>query len=265
MQNPFPGGYTSVFQLCQTLDVKPARSFLDEEASTPQGLWPPFWYRGEICVLFSESNVGKSILAMQIARDIARQGCRVLYIDYELRTPQFQSRYGGADLPPLLHRATPAGSLGADLDIDAAFNDIVAAMMSDYEAIIVDNMTFLSDKIADPGKALQLMKRLKECGARSGCSLLLVCHTPKRDPRRPLTKADIAGSSNIINFADSAFAIGMSHLDPTLRYLKQIKVREGEFTHHGGNVLVGHIGRPSDNFLQLTPIMTQDEQLHLQQ
>lgn len=264
MSNPFPKGYRSVFQLCKTLTVKAATDYLAEDAAPPEALWAPFWHRGEICVFFSESNVGKSLVAMQIARDIAWQGRKVLYIDYELRTPQFQSRYGGCTLPAGLDRATPAGALGAELDIDSAFNDIVAAMMSGYDAIIVDNMTFLSEKISDPGKALGLMKRLKDSVSLHGCSLMLVCHTPKRDPRRPLTKADIAGSSNIINFADSAFAIGMSYLDPKLRYLKQIKVREGEFVHHGENVLVGHFDRSgNDNLIQFTPLLTQDERHHL--
>lgn len=45
-----------------------------EEASAepdPSQLWHEFWNEGELCCLFADSNAGKSILAVQIARDVA--------------------------------------------------------------------------------------------------------------------------------------------------------------------------------------------------
>ena len=39
---------------------------------TPRALWDSFWYEGELSCLFADSNVGKSILAVQIADRIAR-------------------------------------------------------------------------------------------------------------------------------------------------------------------------------------------------
>ena len=38
----------------------------------PRALWKSFWYEGELSCLFADSNVGKSILAVQIADRIAR-------------------------------------------------------------------------------------------------------------------------------------------------------------------------------------------------
>ena len=58
----------------------------------PKPLFDPFWYEGEIGCLFADSNVGKSILAMQIAAGIAKEQ-RVLYFDFELSEKQFQLRY----------------------------------------------------------------------------------------------------------------------------------------------------------------------------
>lgn len=270
---PFPDGYKSVFNICKALDVKTASETLGIPTPEVKPLWPPFWHEGEISVLFAESNAGKSILAMQIARDIAAgvnsvvesdvEPRRVLYIDYELRDSQYLSRYKGAKMPPLLHRATPSANAYTDLDAETAFGDIIAAIASGYKTVIIDNMTFVCERISDPGKTLALMKRLKEAASDYGCSLLLICHTPKRNPRMPLSKADIAGSTNIVNFADSAFAIGQSYLDPSMRYLKQIKVREGSFEFHTGNVLVGTF-KTVDNFLTFIPAATQDENLHLQ-
>ncbi len=49
----------------------------------PRALWKSFWYEGELSCLFADSNVGKSILAVQIADRIARTDI-VLYLDFEL-------------------------------------------------------------------------------------------------------------------------------------------------------------------------------------
>lgn len=129
--------------------------------------------------------------------------------------------------------------------------------------VIVDNITFLSSSIKDATAALGMMKTLKSKVSTSGASLLLIAHTPKRDASKPLSGKDVAGSSNVLNFADSAFALGKSYLEPSLRYLKQIKVRAGEFTYNDDKVLVGHFDTV-DGLLQFVPIVEQPEKLHLQ-
>ncbi len=58
----------------------------------PAPLWMTLWYEGEVCCLFSDSNLGKSIYATQIAADIAQKQ-KVLYFDFELSDKQFQLRY----------------------------------------------------------------------------------------------------------------------------------------------------------------------------
>lgn len=236
-------------------------------------LWSPFWNEGEVGVLFSETNVGKSILAVQIANDITNgissvngnlvKRQKVLYFDYELSDKQFKRRYSTAKFDKNFYRASPRLEGIEMLDIENAIYDIIRAMEVGYKAIIVDNITFLSNSIKDASNALSLMKTLKANAAQYACSLLLIAHTPKRMQNRPITKADIAGSSNILNFADSAFAMGKSYLDPTLRYIKQIKVRENEFAYDTENVL---IGRFSDNggLLHFEPIIEQSEYLHLE-
>ena len=58
-----------------------------------ESLYKRLWYEGEICVLVAKSNLGKSILAVQIANEIAMTGKLVNYLDYELEAKQFQQRY----------------------------------------------------------------------------------------------------------------------------------------------------------------------------
>lgn len=50
---------------------------------TPRALWNSFGYEGELSCVFADSNVGKSILAVQIADRIARTD-NVLYLDLSL-------------------------------------------------------------------------------------------------------------------------------------------------------------------------------------
>ena len=70
----------------------------------PKMLFDSLWHEGELCILFADTNVGKSILAVQIA-DISSKGKseyllntsapkqKVLYFDFELSEKQFQGRY----------------------------------------------------------------------------------------------------------------------------------------------------------------------------
>ena len=70
----------------------------------PQMLFGEFWFEGELCILFADSNLGKSILAVQIANSLSRGqqiwGFKlevaiqpIIYCDFELSDKQFENRY----------------------------------------------------------------------------------------------------------------------------------------------------------------------------
>ena len=80
------------------------------------------------------------------------------------------------------------------------------------------------------------MKQLKALQHHYQLSLLTLAHTPKRDATVPLTRNDLQGSKMLINFCDSAFAIGESHQDAAVRYLKQIKSRNTSLKYHSDQV-----------------------------
>ena len=56
------------------LKVKTANKWLEQAKTTPipEMLFGEFWHEGEICILFADSNLGKSILAVQIADSISK-------------------------------------------------------------------------------------------------------------------------------------------------------------------------------------------------
>lgn len=59
-----PGTYQSVFDYCSIITYSKVSDSLQAEEALPEALWSPFINKGDLSVLFSETNVGKSILAM---------------------------------------------------------------------------------------------------------------------------------------------------------------------------------------------------------
>ena len=68
----------------------------------------------------------------------------------------------------------------------------------------------------------------------------------------------------LINFCDSAFAIGESCKDKGVRYLKQIKVRNTECVYDTENVAICEI-RKDSNFLRFHLQRTEREKEHLRE
>jgi DNA-directed RNA polymerase specialized sigma subunit len=92
--------------------------------------------------------------------------------------------------------------------------------------------------------------------------MLVIGHTPKRDLSKPLTEDDMAGSKQLMNLCDSAFAIGKSLKESHLRYLKQIKTRSAEYKYDSGNVATFKVVK-NGCYLCLEHIGFHDEKEHL--
>ncbi len=89
-----------------TFLIKSANEWIEDAKNKPalKMLFGEFWHEGEICILFADTNLGKSILAVQIADSISSgqsmkplileaERQKVLYFDFELSDRQFISRY----------------------------------------------------------------------------------------------------------------------------------------------------------------------------
>ena len=214
----------------------------------PDPLYWELWYEGEVCCLFSDSNLGKSIFAVQMAEEIAKTQ-NVLLVDCELSDKQFQMRYTDKETGKL-HKF-PAGLLRAEinpmaLDVkdyeEKILKHIEEAMQKmNCKVAIIDNLTYLcnsSDKGVDAGIFMMNLMKLKK---QYGWSLLIVAHTPKRSLSSPITQNDLAGSKKLYNFFDSVIAIGKSARQKGVRYVKQLKVRAGAFLYDSDNVIVYEI------------------------
>ena len=80
------------------LMVEPVNELMEAMANAPapSPLYEHLWFEGEVACLFANSNLGKSIFAVQIAEAIAADQ-PVLYLDCELSRKQFYSRYSSPD------------------------------------------------------------------------------------------------------------------------------------------------------------------------
>jgi RecA-family ATPase len=258
-----------------------------EQAKTrpiPQMLFGEFWFEGELCILFADTNLGKSILAVQIGNSISRgeqiRGFKlettkqpILYFDFELSDKQFENRYS---LNFESHYIFDDNFIRVEINPDATipeslgFEDFLnhslerSIIETGAKVLIIDNLTYLKNETEKAKDALPLMKHLKALKNRYGLSILALAHTPKRDLSKPITRNDLQGSKMLINFCDSSFSIGESHIDKNVRYLKQIKQRNTEQIYDTENVCICQIDKPF-NFLQFEFMNFGTEREHLKQ
>ncbi|WDF76260.1 AAA family ATPase [Mucilaginibacter sp. KACC 22773] len=254
------GKFDKVFHGLSILKTKPARAWMEQEYGKPipRMLFGAFWFEHELCVLFADTNLGKSILAVQIAEGLTRcdtvepfyNKCNepqiVLYIDFELSSKQFEIRYhshqwGSHLFAEGFYRAEydPEGDDPVCYEkyeeyIESAIKS--AIQKTKATVLIIDNITYMTHGTGNAASAMPLMKSLKAIKTQYNLSVLVIAHTPKRDGRKPITANDLQGSKMFMNFADSAFAIGQSQNTPGLRYIKQIKQRTGQELYGANNV-----------------------------
>ncbi|MBL8125286.1 MAG: AAA family ATPase [Blastocatellia bacterium] len=273
-------------------DARPANDWMkrvDEPQPETRRLFGDFWLEGELAILFADTGLGKSILAVQITESLARgrpikpfemewkaaptadptewQTTPVLYIDFELSREQFGRRYSGVatkDGAKFTRRRFHKNSVRAEMrpydEVPPAFKtfgDLVIHSIrcelrrTEAAILIIDNISWLRTANINASAARDLMSELKALKSKENLSILVLAHTPKRPFARPLTVNDLAGSKMLANFADSIFAIGDSVQGSNIRYLKQIKPRSTKPIYDASNVAVARIEKPS-NFLKFT-------------
>lgn len=263
--------------------VKEASVWIEEASHRPipKMLFSEFWHEGEICILFADTNTGKSILAVQIGNSIATgepisgftfeaERQKVLYLDFELSDKQFEIRYSNNYND---HHSFSDYFFRAEIDPEAdipegKFEESLYTSMetaikeTETRILIVDNLTYLKEDFEKAKDATPLMKHLKTLKTKFNLSILALAHTPKIDTSKPLNKNHLSGSKSLMNFCDSSFAIGESHQETGVRYLKQIKARNTEIKFDTENVKLCRIIKPL-NFLMFEFLEHANEHQHL--
>ena len=256
------------------LSVKKANDWIEDSLNTPD---PKTFFHGlivqyENTVIFASSNVGKSIFAMQIAEHIALTE-KVMYLDLELSSKQFQMRYTDRDsgeihvFPEKFCRAEidPELIVGGDLEQEILDSIEEAANQGTFY-FVVDNITFIcndTEKGATAGSFMMKLIRLKK---QYNLTIIVIAHTPKRRGWEPITQNDLAGSAKLMNFFDAGIALARSAKDNNLRYLKQVKVRTGEYQYDAENVIVYDVAKTNGCLrFELQGYAREDEHLSTRQ
>lgn len=264
--------------------VKLANKWLEDASKRPipNMLFSELWYEGEICILFADTNLGKSILAVQIGDSISKgrkipyfkfeaKKHVVVYFDFELSDKQFEGRYSDNYKN---HYSFNDSFFRCEISADnetnynKKFEDLLKESIErtikekNPSVLIIDNITFMHNEIEKSKHAGLLMKYLKDLGRKYNLSILVIAHTPKRDLSKSITNNDLAGSKMLINFCDSVFAIGTSSLNPSYKYIKQIKARNTEILYHLDNIIVCEIVK-NNNFLKFEFVEYGNEQDHI--
>ena len=267
----------------------------------PSTLWHGLWNEGEIACLFGDPNIGKSLLANQIANEAAAMGHQVLYVDFENPDIHFHSRYTSKE-------ETFIGNYGniryvglrfdtahsASYTIEQKFQAIQdAILVHRTPVVIIDDIShILPAKFSE--RSQSILHQLRHLAQNWHVAILVLAHTRYHRPDTPLSITHLAGSREFSFAFDSIFALGKvtnelpatdgEALVPT-HYIRQFKARAAAITYDEDHVMRLHLNkRPGmelafhiiDNFgieaQLITPshlypdseILTQILQLHIQ-
>jgi KaiC/GvpD/RAD55 family RecA-like ATPase len=217
---------------------------------------------GDIVIIFSGPENGKSILGIQAADKISRgeslwggvlrnecSSKRVAYFDFELSLNDYKNRYidGAGNHYPFLGDGSFI-RIGNDEKNPKSFAEIAANMerilcrnieLHRPEVIFIDNITAMSNgSTADAAVVTKLMDLVMRLKKQYNLTVIVFAHTPKRyDLMKPLGIEDLAGSSLLAAYADSIVAIGRSKMGNNVKYIKHLKVRCGTKIHDEMNVI----------------------------
>jgi DnaB-like helicase N terminal domain/AAA domain len=216
----------------------------------------------DVAILFSGPENGKSVWSVQMADKISRgeslfQGLlrnecapqKVLYFDFELTLSDYKSRYlDGAGKEYPFRGDGWMTRVGNDENEPKTFAEIANNMeqilkknieLFQPSVVFVDNITAMSNgSTADADVVRKIMDLLLLLKKKYKLTVIVLAHTPKRyDMSKPLTIADLAGSSLLAAYADSIIVIGQSKMGNNVKYIKHIKGRGGAKIHDEQNVI----------------------------
>ena len=260
---------------------KPKRSLLKAEPineglkksydkPNPRKLFGQLWWEKELVICFASTNVGKTLLAMQIAESLATgtqvfkdddnpcknetEAMKVLYVDAELTYKQIENRYKNYvtkenyELSSNIIRA----EINRDFlwqkgdNMEELIKEDIKNLIEEHkpEALIVDNLKMLRKGTEKSHEALPMMFELNNLKGKYNISILVLGHTPKIDVLSPILINHLSGSSDIANASDGIFAIAKTKEDNATRYIKELKQRNVQFKFGSGNVLLCTIDQP---------------------
>ena len=253
-----------------------------KDKGKPKMLFGQLWWKNELVVVFATTNVGKTVLAMQIADalskgdsvfDDLKNECgklKVSYLDWELSAMQIINRYSDEN-GNLYDFSENLTRIEKNYDFDYKKGDSYEEYLTDDieshveehepQVLIIDNLSVLRSGTESAKEALPLMHFLNNLKVKYNLSIMVVGHTPKKDVFTPINMNHLQGSAQISNALDGCFAIGICQ-DQKQRYIIELKQRNAEITAHAGNVIICDLLK-EDNFLKFKYVDRNSEKSQL--
>ncbi len=218
----------------------------------------------ETTILFGDTGLGKSTMAMQMAIDVAETGKKVLFVNFELSQQQLAKKFPEKQIPDTLFIANIDYTLMHDVtDQSCILSEIeMLALKYGTEIIIIDNLTNLCINSKEGGEAGNVMLRLISLRMSHNWSMLILAHVPKRKPSDPLSLNDLAGSKILSNLADNVVGLNKSKLGSDKRYIIQLKYRSFPIELDFQNVQELTL-KMSDGYLHFEYGEFEEERIHL--
>lgn len=186
---------------------------------------------GGILVMFGPKGMGKTTLAMQLVFCIAEgKLCDVLpiegvtqqppqivfYYDLEMQPEQIKERYGEITSENIRWDNKLFGNISDWLD-DVEFQSAPERLSSDA-TIVIDNITKCGTGQIQPDvitKMFNRINKIQENASQRGIhlSFIIIAHSTNVDLKdKPLSLNDLAGNSNLSNFADAVVGIAPTRI-----------------------------------------------------
>jgi RecA-family ATPase len=198
-----------------------------------------------------QSNVGKSILALQFAMSVAMgvpfltfnvpRPRKVLLVQFEMMDAHMKTRVDKCMAGMMAQYPHKIGLLRDNLLITSMenikiFTDQYKAiegnlMSGDFDVCVVDNLYSSSGTQLHKNDALtQLMSRIDELRKEYQCAFMMISHHKKLEEKRPLEHSMVYGGSYFVNFLDNLVQVANTGRHNQLKVFKITKIRtENEF------------------------------------
>ena len=212
----------------------------ETECNSLKKIFGNFIFENELTILAGSTNVGKSVLAYDLADSLSKGDelfnlenelgpLKILVVDFEMSARSLLKRY-----PQYSQFSDNLEIIFSDEIYEKSVNFTVQALKKIVEKhkprlVIVDNVAALFSLNSEPGNVgfvLQFLKNLRALKDEYEINLILISHTTKQMANIPLEITQIQGSQNISNLVDSILMIGQNQHQT--RYLKHLKARNGE-------------------------------------
>ena len=201
-----------------------------------------------------QSNVGKSILALQFAMSVAMgvpfltfrvpKPRKVLFVQFELVDPMVAQRIKKLkktmleNYPTLNEnyknnlRVTSVANITIFTDQYEAIEGNLMAADPPFDVVVIDNIyTSGAANIAKNDELTQLMSRIDSLRKEYKCAWLLVSHHKKMEERKPLEHGMVYGGSYFVNFLDNLIQVANTGRHKQLKVFKITKIRTDNQFH----------------------------------